>query len=90
MSVGVQSFDSSGALQWDSRTAVGGLFGDYRTYASGASGETINYTQWAGFAAMLIDCGGAHEFVSLDTSGSYPVVTVTTPVGDIAFGLLVY
>lgn len=90
MSVGVQAFDSSGVLEWDSTTAISGLVGDYRKYASGASGETINYTQWAGLSAMLLVCGPGGEFVSLDTSGSYPVVTVTSPTVDIVFSLMVY
>jgi hypothetical protein len=88
---GVQTYDGSAGLVYDTTTALGGaVVGDYRKYASGAAGETINYTQWAGLSAMLIDCGNSGEYVSLDMSGSYPVVTVTTPTGDIVFGLMVY
>lgn len=90
MAYGIQTFDASGALMWDSSTAVGGLVGDYVKVAAGTAGYTINYPQWAGLAALLVDCGGSHENVSLNASGSYPVVTITTPPQDIAFGLLVY
>lgn len=91
MTFGVQVFDGSAVLEYDTTTALGGaVVGDYRKYASGAAGETVNYPQWAGLAAMLIDCGNSGEYTSLDMSGSYPVVTVTSPVGDIVFGLMVY
>lgn len=91
MTYGVQTFDGSGTLEYDTTTALGGaVVGDYRKYASGAAGETVNYPQWAGLSAMLIDCGNSGEYTSLNTSGSYPVVTVTTPSGDMVFGLMVY
>lgn len=90
MAYGAQIFDAFGALLWDSTTAVGGVVGDYRQYASGAPGETINYTQWAGLSAMLIDCGNSGEYTSLSTSAGYPVVTVTSPAGPMNFGLVVF
>ena len=88
--VGIQVFDSTSTLQWDSRTALGGVVGDYRQYAAGASGETINYPQGAGLNALLLDCGGADGSVSLDTSGSYPVVTVAPLGAAFSFALLVW
>jgi hypothetical protein len=78
--VGIQAFDGSGALLFDSRTAVGGVGGDYREYAAGFSGETISYPQWAGYSAILL----------LDMSPGYPVVTVGGSSSARTFSLLVY
>ena len=90
MSFGVQTFDSSGVLQFDSLTAVGGVFGDFQKFAAGQSGTTFSYPQWAGLSAYLVDCGNAAPYISLSTSAGYPVVTVTTPATAMSFALVVF
>lgn len=90
MTYGVQTFDASGTLLWDSTTAIGGVFGDYQQFASGASGTTLNYPQWAGLSAYLLDCGNAAPYMTLSTGAGYPIVTVTSPAGPMAFALVVY
>lgn len=79
--IGIQVFDSTGTLQWDSRTAVGGVVGDYQPYTSG---DIFSYPQWAGLSAMLIDCGNDEGVISVSVSSGYPVVTATSGSGSFA------
>lgn len=91
MSYGVQTFDSSGALQFDSTTTLGGgVVADLRQYAAGAGGEVVDYPQWAGLTPLLLDCGGSDGFVTLTTSPGYPRVTVTSPSGPMTFAVAVF
>ena len=85
--VGVQQFDASGTVTFDSRTAVGGVVGDFREYAAGFSGETVSYPQWAGYSAMLLRYGSS---ITLSVSGGYPVVTVSSDANARSYVLLVY
>lgn len=90
MTFGVQVFDASSTLVWDSTTVVGGIPADVRFYAAGASGATLSYPQFAGMSAFILDGSQATAFVSLDTSAGYPVVTVSSPSVDMVFLLMVY
>jgi hypothetical protein len=90
MTFGVQIADTAGSVIWDSTTVVGGMIADFRSYASGAAGETISYPQWAGYTAFLIVSGSATATtISLATSAGYPVVTVISG-GYQTFALGVY
>lgn len=91
MAYGVRTYASDGVtVVFDSTTAVGGVVGDYRHYASGASGETVSYPQFAGLTPIYIDAGGSSGHVSVSTSAGYPVITVTGPTPEMAFAMLVY
>lgn len=78
MTFGVQTFDASGGLVWDSSVAVGGIVADSRQVASGVS-TTFTYPAYAGrtpFLIGLLDTTPAS--ITVDTTLGYPRVSVAS------------
>lgn len=77
MSYGLQAFDASGALMWDSSTVNGGVSIDYQEVASAATG-TFTYPALAGrtpFITTIFDAPTGS--IVVDTALGYPRVTVS-------------
>lgn len=89
MTFGLQSFDASGALIFDSSTAAGGVVIDYREFSPTDTG-TFTYSAYAGLTPILISLGSPQDTIVLDTSLGYPRVTVAAGGSDRRFALAVY
>jgi hypothetical protein len=90
VSFGLQSFDASGNLIFDSTTAVGGVVADYRTYGPSES-ATLTYPSFPGATAFLVFLYPNTTTVTLDSSLGYPRVTVSSGAdGPRRFLLFVY
>lgn len=78
MTYGIQTYDSAGALLWDSNTAAAGVVADVQTVAGGAS-ATFTYPDHAGRScAALVLLGFGDTGVTADTALGYPRITVPT------------
>jgi hypothetical protein len=76
MTYGVQTFNSSGALIWDSNTAGSGVIADVKTVAGDVS-ATFTYPDFTGRSCGVIVLDGfGDNGVSSDTALGYPRVTV--------------
>lgn len=88
MAYGMQVFDSSGALVWDSSTVLGGCAIDYReipvstavTYEYPAhAGRSVALQAVDGDNFQLLPTGTAGTYgVTVDTTLGYPRVTVAS------------
>lgn len=93
MAYGLQLFNSSGVLTWDSSTVVGGVLADVRTYAASGT-ATLLYPAFAGNYVRIIhllvwnEAGTAG--VVADTALGYPRVTVSAASTTRKFALEVY
>lgn len=90
MAYGIQVFDASGALSWDSTTVVGGVVADYREYLAGTSGVLL-YPDFAGRTVFLIPVlDSTTATVTVDTGLGYPRVTIVTATFARRFMLVVF
>jgi hypothetical protein len=85
---GLQCFDGSGSLIFDSTTIVGQVPADVQYFPVGSSG-TLNYPQFAGRSAALIGTRYTLRYATLSFGPGYPVVTVTSAGVDLVFALMV-
>lgn len=75
MAYGIQTFDASGNLLWDSNTAGPGVIADILSIAAGAS-STTTYPDFAGRGCGAIVLEGLGDTgVTSDTLLGYPRVT---------------
>ena len=77
MPAGLQIFDASGNLRFDSTTAKGGVFVDSAVFAPGASG-LLSFPDYVGATAILVDQGRTTDDpgITVDTSLGYPRISV--------------
>lgn len=73
---GLQIFDGSGTLIFDSTTAAGGVVVDLKKFVASDSG-TFTYPLFAGRAASLVGAPSDGS-ITMDTALGYPRVIVTT------------
>lgn len=73
---GLQIMDATGAVIFDSTTAIGGVVIDYREYGPTLS-ATLTYPAYAGHSPFLVHIYPNQATVVLDTSLGYPRVTVS-------------
>ena len=91
MTYGLRTYNSSGVLQFDSTTAVGGVVATIQNVAAGTTGYTLNFPQWAGRAGFLLFYdNNAPFYTSLSFASGYPVVTVSTCPSFMSFVLYIY
>jgi hypothetical protein len=90
MPAGLQIRNAAGVLVFDSTTAVGGVFLDFKTYP-GASTEVLTFPDFAGATPSIIHTGrgGTDPNVTVDTTLGYPRVTVGTSNTDRTFAVMV-
>lgn len=77
---GILVNDASGAVQFDSTTAVGGVVIDFRRF-SPTDAAVYTYPEFAGYTAFFVNVWGDGTIV-LDTALGYPRVTVSTSSND--------
>lgn len=94
MSFGVQIWDGSGNLVYDSSVAVGGIIADVRVFPAGSAGAVLTYPVYLGRAVEIIpltaDSSSSSYGVVADTDLGYPRVTVSSFGGDRRFAVEVY
>lgn len=93
MTHGLQLFDQSGNITFDSRSVVGGVVVDILTYA-GATTAVRNYPAFAGRTMQIIMVtpwfNGGDPGVAIDTSPGYPRLLVSTTNASRRFMLVVF
>lgn len=91
MTFGIQTFNASGVLQFDSTTALGGVIVTTQNVAANTTAYTLNYPQFAGTAGFLLfNDGNSPFYTSLSFSSGYPVVTVNKCPAFMSFSLYLY
>lgn len=77
MPAGLQIYDSSGNLRFDSTTAKGGVFVDSMIFAPGSSG-VLTFPDFAGATPLVMDQSRTLQDpeITVDTLLGYPRVTV--------------
>lgn len=81
MAYGIQLFNDSGTIMWDSTTAPGGVIADILTYGASNS-DTKTYPVFAGRGVLLVSVA---EWANSDVPGvtadvalGYPRVSIAT------------
>lgn len=76
MTFGLQLFNASGQVSFDSRYAQGGVIADQVTRAAGSGTEVRTYPAFAGRTA-IVKAGGYDAPGAVDYALGYPRVTFT-------------
>lgn len=86
MPAGLQIYDSSGNLRFDSTTAKGGVFIDSMVFAPGSSG-VLTFPDYAGATPLVIDQSRTLQDpeITTDITLGYPRITVPAKAEERAF-----
>lgn len=86
MPAGLQIYDSSGNLRFDSTTAKGGVFIDSMVFSPGSSG-VLTFPDYAGATPLIVDQSRALQDpeITTDTTLGYPRITVPSKAEERAF-----